>query len=327
MRSGFASDAQVNSQGFAERLGLFLEVASAAGFSAAGRKRGLAPSSVARQIDALERELGVRLFHRSTRLITLTDAGDALREKAALALASLEDARNAVSALQTEPRGRLRIAAPTMFGRTHVVPLIVRFLARYPRVEIEVRLEDAFVGLVEERIDLAIRIGELRDSTLVATRIAPQRRVACASPEYLQRMGTPSTPLDLANHECLTTPGQPLKGWWMFDGKRLPAHGRLLCQSSGALLDAALEGAGIVHLPSWLVGPALRAGKLVRLFPDRPLAADARSIFLLRIPGTAPPKVRTLIRFLKRGFGQPPFWDTDLTPPGPWSPHGRRGSR
>jgi DNA-binding transcriptional LysR family regulator len=313
MPKSLAPDAKENVEGFAERLALFLRVCEAGSFSEAARNLDLAPSSVARQINALERALGCSLFRRSTRRLAISEAGEILRLRGSRIVAELEDTRRALSGIDAIPRGKVRMTAPQAFGQRHLVPALAGFLNRFPEVSVELILEDAFVDMIEQRIDLALRIGVLADSSLVALRLAPQLRVACASPAYLRTRGVPQRLEDLARHDCLTTPGTPPSGWWMFGesaaGKRLPVRGRFVCSNIDALLRAGHGGLGVMHMATWLVGEDIRAGKLVRLFPRQPLSRGKTGIHLVRPAGPAPAKVRALIQFLREYIGSPPYWD------------------
>ena len=185
-------------------------------------------------------------------------------------MAELAEAKDAVTSLSAEPRGVLTVTAPSPFGRRHVVPAVASFLSRYPRLEIDLHVSDEIIDLVQQRVDVAVRIGVLPNSDLLATRLAPQRRVACASPEYLKRCGAPGRPEDLLNHNCLTVRSAPSRvGWWSFAGvnrgKPLAVHGSLRSDESDALLQAALRGVGIAHLATWMVAQEIAAGRLVLL--------------------------------------------------------------
>lgn len=298
-------------------LEVFVAVAEAAGFSAAARRLDLAVSSVTRRIDGLEGELGTRLFLRGSRRVLLTDAGQGFLESARLVVAELARARERLSANAAEPRGVLTIAAPAAFGRRHVAPAVHGFMARHPQIEIELLLSDELLDLAVERVDLAIRVGRLSGSELVASRLAPMRRLVCAAPAYLERAGYPQHPKELLQHQCLTIRTGPTPhGWWTFPGvnrgAQLAVSGRLRSDDTEVLLQAALAGLGIVHLASWMVGDLLAAGRLVRLFPD---ARDipppqAPAIHAVRLPGRShAARARLFVHHLREHFGTPPYWD------------------
>ena len=317
MQISFASNAKLVPPAFADRLALFLDVAATGSFSAAGRNLGLAPSSVARQIAELEKQTGARLLNRSTRALTLTESGELLRERAGHLLRELAELRETVAAAEGEPRGLLRVTVPVAFGNLHLVPILRSFLARYPEVNVELHLDDALVDLARTRFDLAVRAGNVaNDLRLIGTLVAPMHRVLCASPAYLERRGMPLRPEDLRGHDCLSTPGTAPSGWWQFGDARRPQRGdvsgRLSCNSSQLLLQAAIEAMGIVHLTSWLVGDAIRARRLVRLFPDLPPRNEGQAVQVLRMPGPVTPKARAFIEHLQREIGSPPYWDRDL---------------
>lgn len=303
----------------------FIHVAAAGSFSAVARQHDLAVSSVARKIDQLEADLGARLFIRSPRAMRLSDAGERFLPMAHAIVGELEQARHALADLDAAPRGLLTVTAPAAFGRRHVMPAVASFLQRYPLIEIELHTSDRQVDLNVQRVDVAIRLGVLPDSDLVATRLAPVRRLACASPAYLERRGWPASPDELTRHACLTLASTPTPAdWWRFPGVNgdlpLAVHGPLRSDDTEALLEAAVAGLGIVHLASWLVGERLRDGSLVELFPGQPGQPDADAarragspaIHAVRMPGRShEAKARLFIAHLKQQFGNPPYWDED----------------
>jgi DNA-binding transcriptional LysR family regulator len=295
----------------------FLAVAEAGRFSTVAKARGVAVSSVSRKLDALEVELGAKLLHRSSRVMVLTEAGERLLPRARSLVAELDDARDELLALHAEPRGLLRVTAPASFGRRHVLPAVASFLSRYPLIELELDLGDRWVDLAAQRVDVAVRIGVLPDSDLVATRLAPLRRLVCASPAYLSKHGRPANPRGLLAHNCLTVAATRVPtGWWSFAGVNrgapLPVRGTLRTDDTEALLQAAAQGLGIVHLASWLVGELLAAGQLVSLFPDevtQPSKAPG-AIHAVRMPGrSGAAKAQVFIAHLKASFGEPPSWE------------------
>ena len=193
-------------------LATFVAVAAAANFSKVARAQRVAVSSVARAIDALEADLGTKLFHRSSRRLILTDAGELFLPRAGAMLAELASARDSLANLGTEPRGVLTVTAPALFGRQHVAPVVIDFLRQYPLLEVELHASDEIVDLTERRVDVAIRIGALPSSDLVATQLAVIHRLVCASPEYLARRGRPATPSELGegpNPACCSLSAQP----------------------------------------------------------------------------------------------------------------------
>jgi DNA-binding transcriptional LysR family regulator len=303
-----------------DALECFLAVATHANFSRAAEKQNVAVSSVSRRIEILEAELGTKLFNRTSRTVTLTDAGERFLPRARHILDEVAEAREAVLSVQSEPRGLLTVTAPAAFGRRHVAPAVATFLLRYPLIEVDLHVGDEMVDLSSARVDVAVRIGVLPDSDLLATCLAPQRRVACASPEYLKRCGVPAAPEDLLNHNCLTVRTAPVRvGWWRFAGvnnnKALPIRGSLRTDDSDALMQAALAGVGVAHLATWLVGEEIRAGRLVSLFPDellKPPVTDS-AIHAVRMQGRSVTKAKLLIEHLAQSFGVngglAPYWE------------------
>lgn len=296
----------------------FLAVAAAGSFSKVARAEGLAVSSVTRRVDQLEAELGVRLLNRSSRRLTLTDAGQYLLPRARRVIEDVRDLRDGIAEIGADPRGVLTVTAPTMFGRRHVGPAVPSFLQQHPQVEVELHLTDAVVDLAERRVDVAIRIGALPSSDLVATRFAPIHRLACAAPAYLERRGRPASPADLVNHVCLTLASLPLPaGWWTFAevnrGHALAVSGPFRSDDTGALLNAAVAGLGVVHLASWLVADDLQAERLIQLFPPDPMGRSGPAIHAVRMPGRSDStKARLFIAHLRAFFGSPPTWDAKI---------------
>lgn len=299
---------------------VFLSVARLGSFSEAGRQLDLAPSSISRQIGQLEDSLGVRLFTRTTRKLTLTGAGELWSERAARILAEVEEAREAVRDFDAAPRGVVRVSAPIAFGRLHAAPAIIGFLQNYPDIGVEFGLTDRRVDLVEEGVDVALRIGQLPDSSLVARRLAPMERLICASPQYLQRRGMPALPADLENHDCLTfrlydtgsiwRPGADL---WQLQGPdgacEIPVKGPLKATSAEVLVRAALADMGLILVLDWLVEPYIQTGELVRVFADYRIAHDTGdgAIYAVYPSGRyIPAKVRVFIDYMAAHFAKAP---------------------
>ena len=299
----------------------FVRVADARSFTVAAEQLGLSRSAVGKCVTRLEDQLGVRLLHRTTRSVTPTDEGEAFYERCVRILADLEDAELAMASRSERPRGRLRLDLPVSFGRLHVLPLLHRFMATWPDVVVNVTFTDRYVDLIDEGVDLALRIGGEDDSRLVARTLAPHRLVTCATPDYLAARGTPRMPADLADHSCLafTHAGRPAD--WRFrtrpdDGsdaplannRTLPVHGRFCASNAEALRDAALAGYGIGQLATFLVGDDLRAGRLVPVLesyttPGPPIRAVYPTGRHLS------PKVRRFIDLLAETWQPHPTWD------------------
>ena len=297
-----------------DALAAFLAVAEFGSFAKVARAQGLAVSSVTRKIDALENELKVRLFIRSSRRVMLTDEGTLFLSHARKIVTDVAEAKESLSAVN--PRGVLTVAAPASFGRRHVTPAVLSFLRQYPQIEIDLHLSDAVLDLGVRRIDVAIRMGSPPDGNLIATALAPLRRLTCASPEYLAQRGRPTSPSDLLRHNCLTVSSVPVPpGWWRYAGVHrdtpLPVHGTLRIDDTDALLQAAVSGVGIVHLASWLVSDLIATGRLVSLFPDaRGTSKATPAIHAVRMRGRSHGvKAKLFITHLRKCFGDPPYWE------------------
>jgi DNA-binding transcriptional LysR family regulator len=296
---------------------MFTEVVDSGSFSAAGRRLGLAASSVARAIGALENQLGVRLLNRTTRKLGLTEAGRLYHERSRRILAEVEEARLSVSQLEAAPRGTLRLNVPVVFGRLHIAPALPDFLALHPALRVDLAVTDAFVDLVEEGVDLAIRIGELEDSSLIARRLAPNRRVLCASPAYLERHGIPISPDDLSEHNCLMYKQQNRSVWRLRDDARIHeirVSGSLLANNADVLHTAALGGVGLTILPIWLVGRDIQRGALKIVLADyqvSPGALDTNIYAVFPHSRHLSAKVRAFIDFMRERIGPHPYWEVD----------------
>ncbi len=301
-----------------DALNDFLAVAAAGSFSKVAKTQGVAVSSVTRKIERLEAEIGAPLFNRGSRRVVLTDAGDQFLPRAQNILAELAEARESLASLNADPRGVMTVTAPATFGRLHVAPAIVSFLERYPLMEVELHVSDQYVDLAERRVDVAIRIGALPDSDLLSTRLAPMRLVACASPAYLARRGRPATPDDLPAHHCIdVATGVAPASTWCFEGwnrdQPYAVHGNLRVDDKDCMREAALAGAGIAHIASWLVNDDIAAGRLVSLFPGLkspyPKGTE-RAVHAVRMRGRShDAKARLFIDHLRQVFGDVPYWD------------------
>lgn len=264
----------------------------------------------------LEADLGIALLNRSTRRIHVTEAGIEFYERAARILGEIESARLHLSSLNGRPQGLLRINIPGAFGRRHIMPLIPDFLARYPEIRVDAVLTDATVDIIEAGADLAIRIGALPDSSLIAKRLAPHRRVLCASPAYLAERPAISHPDDLKAEACLAFSLLSPSDRWTFEQAEqrvdVSVNGPLKANDSEALLEAALGGLGIALLPTWLAGGELAAGRLRPLLKEwqARLAPGDRAIWGVYPPKkSVSPKVRVFLDFVEERFGKPPYWD------------------
>ncbi|WP_296948973.1 LysR family transcriptional regulator [uncultured Massilia sp.] len=297
---------------FAEYLGIFADVARECSFSGAARRRGITPSSVARQIDALEAHLDTALFLRSTRMLTLTESGEALLVRARRVLDELDDAQQEIASMKGEVQGVLRIACFPTFGRRYVIPVVAGLAERHPALRVELDLTERLADPVAERLDAVIRIGSLADSTLIATRIARQTRLLCASPAYLARRGMPACVPEQLRAHCLIDKlhGNDLLGWADLLGQPIGGGQAVFrCDDFEAMFLAVSAGMGIALLPDWVAGPAIQEGKLVHLAPEScTLPCMRTDIHLLRALARPAVKLRTFIDALKAHIGAPECW-------------------
>ncbi|WP_332117991.1 LysR family transcriptional regulator [Azorhizobium caulinodans] len=300
---------------FAEYLAAFVDVVRAGSFSGAARRRAVTPSAIVRQIDALERDLGVSLFIRSTRALTLTDAGQRLHERAVRHLDDLADTHAEIAAFEGSVTGTLRIACFPTFGKRYVLPVVVGLQAKHPALLVELDLTERLADPVAERLDVVIRMGALTDSTLIATKLAPLARLLVASPAYLARAGTPTSAADLSSHRLIDKlHGADLLGWR--DVLGCPAgyggNGTVALRSDDfeAQRAAAEAGLGIAFLSSWVVGPDVKAGKLIRLLSDdEPWNQGPSGVYALRALPQPSAKVKAFIEGLRKTIGSPPVWE------------------
>jgi DNA-binding transcriptional LysR family regulator len=296
-------------------MSVFSKVVAAGSLSAAARDLGVSTAAVSRKLAALEARLGVRLLNRTTRRVSLTDEGAGYHEACTRILAELAEAEAAASARRVEPQGVLKVAIPASFGHLHIAPLIPKFAARYPKVQLALSLSDRAVNVIEEGYDLAIRIGALKDSSLAARRLAPNRRVVCASPEYLRKHGTPRSPEDLVRHNCLMTTDFHMN-WEYRDpsGRRgvVRVSGRYACDNWEVLREWALAGLGVALKSTWDVRRHLEDGSLVALLPGYDFATEVSIYAVYPHRRYLPAKTRVFIDFLADSFGPEPYWDRPL---------------
>ena len=283
-------------------LATFVRVVDAGSLSGAARSLPTSLTAVSRQVSALERHFGTKLLHRTTRQLALTDDGRLLYERAKAILGEFRQVEAALSRGHHEPSGRLRIAAPTLIGRLLLAPVLAEFLRRYPAVSVDLQLVDRSVDMIEEDIHLALRIGHLSDSDLVARKLGDIEMIVCASPDYLARGGVPQTPAELSAHDCLAFSEIPGAAEWRFrqDAKskwKIPISPRLWANSLDALVVAAREGSGLVRVPSWQVMNEINAGILRRVLQD--YEPPAAPLHLLSQPSRlASPKTRVFADYL-----------------------------
>jgi DNA-binding transcriptional LysR family regulator len=284
----------------------FVQVVDHGGFTDAARKMGLSKSAVSKHVSALEARLGVRLLNRTTRRVSPTEVGLAYYDRARSVLAEAEEADSMVTAMQSTPKGSLRLSAPVSFGVTQVAPAVARFLAAYPEVDVNMELDDRFVELLAEGFDLAIRIGTLADSSLKAKKLATTRTILGAAPGYLAEAGAPQTIDDLSRHRLLHYSQLSSGNSWRLkapggEERQVRVGGRLTVNNGEALMCAAEAGLGIAQIPSFMLGDALEQGRLVEVLPDRP--PDILGIYAVHPQGRFPqPKLRVFIDFMAEHF-------------------------
>lgn len=282
----------------------------AGNFSVVARESQVSQPTVSRSVAALEEHIGARLLNRSSRAVTLTDDGRLFYDHASRALEAVAEAEGCVGRRQAKPTGLLRLGTPVAFGRLHVAPRIGAFLRRYTDVEVELSMDDAFVDLVGHGLDLAVRVGELGDPTLIARRIGTTRRVTVAAADYLERYGVPETPADLLHHDCIVYTRLTTGNRWHFDGPDGPmavdVHGRFRADNSEAVREAVIESAGIAVIPVWLFRDEIKSGRVrivLQAFDPKPLPIHA--VYSSRRHQSA--KVRAMIEFLAAEFERSPL--------------------
>lgn len=287
-------------------LRAFVTVVEEGGFAPAGRHLSMATSSVARQVDSLEKSLGTQLLTRSTRSVSLTAAGHAYFEHAVRIINDLESANQEARDHSGEPRGTLRISLPVSFSRLHIAPLLAPFSRQYPLISLDLTFTDDMVDLVEKRLDLSIRLGKVESPNLIARKLLSQRRLVCASPIFLAEYGEPAVPEDLSRFNCLLFSYSSGRTRWYFSREKQESvnlQGTLKCNNSDILREAVLSGYGIALLPDWLVERDIHEGKLVQLLTDwRAEANDAEedsAIYAIYHPSRRnTKKVKVFVDFL-----------------------------
>ncbi|MCL2829266.1 MAG: LysR family transcriptional regulator [Betaproteobacteria bacterium] len=300
-----------------KQISAFVLTATKGSLSAAAKAEQVTPAVISRRLDALEARLGVRLILRTTRRLQLTHEGQAFLDDCQRILNELSNAEESVAQGGARARGHLKISAPAGFGRRHVAPLVAEFMETNPEISIHLDLTDRLVDLVNEGVDCAVRIGELSDSSLISLRLAENRRLVVASPEYLAQHGLPQTPEDLVLHDCLLL--EPQRGWTFSAASAsrsrkqaaatviLKVSGRLQCNDGAVLREWALAGRGLAWRSEWEVGDDLRAGRLVSVLDDYAAPpVGIHAIFPQR--RHLPLRVRLFVDFLRESCGQTGIW-------------------
>lgn len=294
-------------------LEIFARVARTGNMSAAGREMGLSPAVVSKRISLLEERLNARLFQRTTRQLTLTETGEGYFKRVVDIISLFEEAEDFVSRRNTSPRGLLKVTAPTSFARQHIAPHLPKFIERYPDIELDFQLTDNFVDIIREGYDVAIRIGELADSSLVARKIAPDDRVLCASPKYLAENPAPVKLADLERHNCLLAGSQAQDGWRLRDkdGRehQVRLEGNIRSNSSDFIREALLLGLGLSLRSTWDIAPELERGDLQVVMTDFTGSANFAVHAVYPCREFLPAKVHAFIDFLTELYGPAPYWN------------------
>ncbi|WP_233671865.1 LysR family transcriptional regulator [Pectobacterium punjabense] len=314
MQITYANNTEMNGTDF-EQITAFLAAVEHGGFTAASKALARDGSILSRRVTALEKRLGVRLMERTTRRLALTEAGEVFHQRMLIALRTLQEIEQDTSAAAVGVRGTLRIALPATFGRIWVAPILPAFLAAYPELVVETAFEDRYVDLVAESFDVAVRIGTLADSRLVARRLAPSQRILCASPAYLQAHGTPSHPADLTKHACLgfsRLASHPI--WHLRDGDKATAiriAGPLVTDDAQSLVQAAVSDSGIAMVSDWLAGPELSSGRLVPVLSEHPVESSETIYLVHPSARLVPAKTRAFIDWIVGTLGKSPWLNLD----------------
>lgn len=294
-------------------LEIFARVARTGNMSAAGREMGLSPAVVSKRISQLEDQLGTRLLQRTTRHLTLTETGAGYFKRVVDILSLCEEAEDFISRRNTKPCGILKISVPTVFSRLHIAPYLGLFLSRYPDIELDVHASDNYADIVRDGFDLAIRIGELEDSSLVARKIASDNRVICAAPSYLVTHGAPTTIADLDAHNCLSAGAQDV---WRLEGPEGPlqirTHGNVRSDSADFIHQALRAGLGLGLCPTWSLAHALKSSELKVVLPQYRGASSVGVYAVYPCRDYMPTKVAVFIEFLANLYGPEPYWEKGL---------------
>jgi DNA-binding transcriptional LysR family regulator len=296
-----------------EHLKLFVRISATHNISTAGAELGLSPAVASAHINKLEATLGVRLIHRTTRKVSLTEEGHAFLHHAEDVIASVEAARASVGSGKLSPIGTLRVAAPASFGRMHLLPALKGFMQKYPDLKIDLKLSDTIVDLVEGGFDIAIRNSELKDSSLIARKLTQDKRIVCASPDYIEQFGVPRTPKELNKHNCITLMG--LEHWSFKDGNNIVSvktTGNFRTDNGEAIRDACINGMGLTINSTWSAYKHLETGELVQVLEDYPLASQTAIWAVYPSSRLLAAKVRAFIDYFAEYFGDEPYWDQSL---------------
>lgn len=296
-----------------DHLKLFTRVASLGNISQAGKELSLSPAVSSAHINKLEDDLGTRLIHRTTRKVSLTEEGEAFLPHAIGILESIEGAKASIGVGNISPQGKLRITAPASFGRMHIIPALDEFLLKYPGLNIDMHLSDSIVDLVEGGYDVAIRDASMNDSSMIARKLAPDKRILCASPKYILEYGEPKKPEDLEKHHCVNLVG--LENWTFETPKGdkvIKTNNRFRTDNGEAARDAAVQGLGVTLTSTWCSYEHLRSGKLVQVLKKYPLVSNVDLWAVYPSSRLLAPKVRVFIDYLVEYYSKNPYWDEGL---------------
>lgn len=292
---------------------VFTKVAKAGSFASAAKELGLSRAMATKHVMQLENGLGIRLLNRTTRNLSLTEVGMVYLERCLQILDEMEEMEIAVTRLQTEPRGVLKVSATPFFGAYHLAPAIAAYTEVYPDVNVELMLQAGYIDLIEEGFDLAIHLDELRDSSLIARKLGSSQRLVCGSPSYFKKRGVPRTPDDLRKFNCLVNSTLPPRDQWQFsvpggETTVVRVAGTMHSNVADALRMAALSGLGLVLLPTYMVGQDIRKGRLQAVLTDYvPSPLEIHAVYPHRKHLSA--KVRTFVDFLHERFHPKPYWE------------------
>ena len=300
-----------------EEMQTFVRIVDAGSLSAAADRMDVAKSAVSRRLSDLESRLGVQLLKRTTRRIHLTESGQQFYLRCQRILADLDETEQLITSEHTELRGTIRIAAPLSFGLMHLSPVLDEFLLQHPELKLDLDLNDRTINLMEEDIDLGIRVGKLEDSSMVARRLAPARHILCASPEYLLQYGEPEHPDELKKHHGLAYSNIPETQLWQLRDKNgvifsVPVPSRMRANNGDVLLQAAIDGLGILATVTFICYQAVESGNLHQILGEYKIE-DSGIYVIYPAQRHLPKRVRVLIDFLIAKFGGYPYWDNFLT--------------
>ncbi len=293
-----------------EHLRLFVRIASTHNISQAGKELGLSAPVASMHINKLEESIGARLIHRTTRKVSLTEEGETLLPYAEKIISSVDTAQATVGKGSACPKGTLRITAPASFGRLHLIPALKDFLAQYPELSVDIHLNDTMVDLINGGFDVAIRNADLKDSSFIAKKLATDKRIMCASPDYIHTYGMPQHPSELKQHVCIKHTGLES---WVFktpEGiEHIKAKGRIRVDQGEAVRDAAIDGMGIAMCATWIAYQHLKEGSLVQVLDKYTLIDDSAIWAIYPSSRLLAPKVRAFINYFSLYYGKPPYWD------------------